>query len=519
MLFGVTVDAHSTTDMDDGLFAEMDGPYVRLFVAVANVGARVKAGDAADGLARERVYTRYARGKTLVQPMLPGDMASACSLLPCEPRSVVVVELVIAPHGEIVRSEVRVDTFTSLGRVAYNEVPSTLDGTIAWRELLTEPMRAIHTATTRLHGARKARGAVAFVDPATGLLSTEEGVLDSIEEEDLVGYVMVQEAMIAANCALAKFAITNEIPILFRNHEARICAPPRADIIAQIEQGPLLSTPHLSTLIERVDVVLGRANYDACVRGHYGLCLAVYTHATSPIRRYADLVTQRQIVAFLESEPFPHSKEDLVTIAKGINSSTDHVDQARREYVWPQAAKRSKNRSRGRGVGGLGVSDIERVIQGLIDSQTAPMPEFADDMTSRIESRRLPHKTIAMLMPLLTTSADWAHAAHTLCEWFSAAPHDAVTIVQLCKGVGWSIATTTGSAKPTMLQTKERALCAVTLSMKDSVVQGVECVGSEPQMAWRRAVAAAVIEHLGGVVPTDWHSKKMGRQGMELVGS
>lgn len=505
MLFGVTIDSATTEDMDDGLFAEFDGEYVRLFIAIANVADKIKANTEVDKVAKERCFTRYNRGKTVSQPMLPQKVANGmCSLVPCEPRPTLVLELVVSPHGEIAGSNLRLDEFTSIAKVAYDEVPQALDGSHSAKELIAEPMRAIHAATTRLFGARKARGAVAFVDSATGLLSTEDGLLENVREEEVVGYVMVQEAMITANIVLAKHATEQNIPILYRNHEARIATPPRTDVLAQLEQASLLPSPHLASFIERVDVLLNRARYDVSVRGHYGLCASFYTHATSPIRRYADLVTQRQIVASLRGEPLPHSRKELDAIAKHINGTAEQSDTVRREHV-ASAISMAQARSTRRGYRALKEGDLERVVRELSTSKATPTPEFVEDVVRRIETKQLPPKATTLLLPMIGSSAVWEHAAKAICEWFAASPHEATTIMQVSKSAGsWSASVARVESNPDLLQTKLRSICAASLVAGGVIVHGPRCAAPGQQMAWHRAVAAVVIQHLGGEVPREW---------------
>ncbi len=504
MLHGVTIDSATTRDMDDALFAEMSGDNVRLYIAITNVADFVEVGGDEDVGAQERCFTRYFRAGSSSRSMLSSALTEeVCSLVPNKPKSVVVVELVVGPNGEVLDSTIRFDGFTSLAKLTYEEIPKALDGMHAWRQMLTEPIRAIHVATSRLFAARKAHGSVAFADPNAGMLASEDGTLEAVAENEFVGCMMVQEAMIAANQAIARFATTNDIPILYRNHEARIATPPRADVVAQLEQAPLLPTPHLSSLIERVDVLLGRAKYDAHVRGHYALCAPFYTHCTSPIRRYADLVTQRQLTAHLRGKRLPHTKDELIKIACHINDTIESAEAAQREHAKSRAMALSSRRIARRGYSKLEDGDFERAIRQLRLANLPPPTEFIEVVVQRIDERTITHRSVAYLLPSIVSSAVWEHVAIAVCTWFGESPEDAYSILKISKDLGlWSA--TVGEVEVSKDPARQTVSCVATLIDGNRVVTGPKCFAPGQKLAWHRAIAAVAIEHMYGQVPNTW---------------
>jgi ribonuclease R len=504
MLRGVTIDSTTTRDMDDALYAEMDGDNVRLWIAITNVAAFVEVDGREDAGARERCVTQYYRGGSAQKSMLsPALSEGVCSLVPNKAKSVLAVELLIDATGSIADTIIRLDNMTSMAKLGYDEIPRALDGSHVWRRLLTDPLRAIHAATSRIFAARKARGSVAFSDPNAGVLSSEDGTIEAIAENEFVGCMMVQEAMIAANQAMARYAVMHDIPILYRNHEARIATPPRADVVAQFEQASILPTPHLSALIERVDVLLGRAQYDAHARGHYALCAPFYTHGTSPIRRYADLVTQRQLVAHLQGTRLPYAQETMVELAEHINGVLERTDVEQRERAKAKAIAMADARISRLGYRRLDETDFERAIRQLRAANLPPPPEFVEDIVRRISARTLAHRSAAYLLPSLSSSAVWEHVAAAVCTWFVEAPEDAVSALKISKDLGlWS--TNVGHVESSKDPSRPMVSCVATLLDGDLVIAGPKCFASAQRLAWHRAVAAVVVHHLDGQVPNEW---------------
>jgi ribonuclease R len=364
---------------------------------------------------------------------------------------------------------------------------------------------ALQIGTTRLFAARKDRGSVAYADAAAGVLSSEDGILERVTESEFVGCMMVQEAMIAANEAISQYAAKNDIPIIYRNHTASIATPPKADVVAQLEQAKNLPLPHLSALIERVDVLLNRARYEAHVRGHFALCAPFYTHATSPIRRYADLVTQRQIVAHVQKERMPYTQRELVAMAAHINVTIDDAVNEQREELKARTISITESRLARDGYQGLNEFEFERVVHQLRSSSSMPSVEFVDDVVRRLESGSVTHRAIASLLPMLQSSALWEHVSSAICAKFAVEPEHATLALRAAKGLGlWSANVVdmmaTKAPHPPMNS------CVGTLMDGDQVFRGPKCFAAAQRTAWHRAVAAVVIQQLDGEVPKDWLS-------------
>lgn len=502
MIAGVTIDNASTRDMDDGLFAEYVGDDVRLCIAITNVAKRVEVGGEEDDAARTKCFTRY-RGSGHGGMLPPKFTDELCSLVVNEVRPVVVVELLISPTGKARETVVRLDEFVNRAQLAYNEIPAVLGGKHPLAPNVSNMVIAVQAGTNRLFATRKARGSVAYADPVTGMFSSEDGILENVSEDEFVGCMMVQEAMIAANEALARYAAENDVPVIYRNHVARVATPPRADLVAQLEQAKNLPLPHLSAFIERVDVLLDRAQYGAHVRGHFALCAPFYTHATSPIRRYADLVTQRQIVAHLSEERLPHSQHELQAFASYINSTIDSVANAQREYMRARTLAVTESRLARVGYKGLSMVEFERVVHQLRCSDMPPSVEFVDDVVRRIESGDISHRAIGGLLPMLPSSALWEHVSSAICAKFVATPEHATLVMKASKDLGLWTATVVDvvATKPPQVPIVS---CVGTLLDGEDVSHGQRCFASAQRAAWHRAIAAVVIQRLDGEVPGDW---------------
>jgi ribonuclease R len=113
------------------------------------------------------------------------------------------------------------------------------------------------------------------------------------------------------------------VPILFRNHRARPAAPPTTSLLDDLAVATRLGASRLRTISERMGLVTERARYGSTAAGHYALNLPAYCHSTSPIRRYADLITQRQVTAALEGVSLPYSDAELTSMADWISVVAD----------------------------------------------------------------------------------------------------------------------------------------------------------------------------------------------------
>ena len=314
----VTIDGEDARDFDDAVYCERTARGWRLMVAIADVSACVHPGTALDEEARLRGNSVYFPDRVL--PMLPESISNGlCSLRPHEDRLCLGCELIVTGAGRVHRSRFFEGVIRSRARLTYTEVSGALErGDAGVRERLgaVAPMlETLRDAYTALRRARDERGAIDFDMTETRVVLGEDGRVTGLEPAPRnVAHRIIEECMVAANVAAARFLERHRLPALFRIHEG-----PSPDKVEELrvfleEFGLKLGggdTPeprHFAAVIEsaasRPDAhliqtvmlrSLSQAAYAPGNVGHFGLAHRAYVHFTSPIRRYPDLVVHRAI--------------------------------------------------------------------------------------------------------------------------------------------------------------------------------------------------------------------------------
>ena len=362
-LKGITIDPAHALDLDDAIWVDAlpIGGW-RVQVSVANVAREVRLGSPEDIEARARVATRYHSIGN--RPMLPRRISEGhASLLPHEPRRVVSVRFFVSTSGEVQNPVVGLGMLWSSAKLAYEDVPRLLEESGKFSPML----RAARDCALTLIERRRQSGALALYDLNNGWILTEEGWLRQIaDKREVMGQIIVQEMMVATNRALADFAADAGLPVIFRNHRAQTGATPHAALLAFLEEA--LSRP--VTEIDEVRQLLGgsleRARYSASPEGHFGLNVPRYLHGTSPIRRYADLVSQRQIVAYVLGETPPYTREELINMAEHINQAIEAEREERGEVEKDKANERAADRIEHGRFEGLDTKGVERAVKVLV---------------------------------------------------------------------------------------------------------------------------------------------------------
>lgn len=328
------IDEPGTRDRDDALHVEATKSGWTLTVHVADVASRVAPGSVEDLEARRRRRTFY--GATHNRLMLPGAIQSAVSLTDRGPRAAMVIRLDINPRGEVISRQVERGILERGRILPYADVVDALgDPTHHAHTMLTHAERLARVLLAR----RREAGALAIYDLTRGWATNEDGVLVRLGDvERNIGYVIVQESMIAASAALAVWAAKHDVQILFRNHMVAAATPSAQALATEldtvIQSG---SAAALEMVRERMQVLVRPAVYGEKAGGHYALNLPMYAHATSPIRRYADLVNQRQIFARLDGKNPTYTGEELAAIAEGVNTG-DRADRTLRNQALKERA-------------------------------------------------------------------------------------------------------------------------------------------------------------------------------------
>ncbi|MGD9862707.1 MAG: ribonuclease R [Pseudodonghicola sp.] len=319
----ITIDPVDARDRDDACYAEADddpknpGGHI-IWVAIADVAAYVRPGSALDREARNRGNSTYFPDR--VVPMLPDRLSGdLCSLHEGVPRACVAVRMRIDAHGrEIGHSFVR-GMMRSVAALTYAEVQAAVDGSPNARtEPLVEPiLKPLYAAYRALREAREHRQPLDLDLPERRIVLSDEGKVLSVNfRERLEAHRLIEEFMILANVAAAQTLIAKRSPLLFRVHEEP--APEKLEALRETAQaagftlakGQVLQTRHLNALLaqaagtDEAELInmstlrsMTQAYYSPENFGHFGLALANYAHFTSPIRRYADLIVHRALIA------------------------------------------------------------------------------------------------------------------------------------------------------------------------------------------------------------------------------
>ncbi|PBC52046.1 exoribonuclease II [Rhodococcus sp. ACS1] len=325
------IDSASARDRDDAFsvlpLAGARGWAVE--VHIAGVADVVELGSGADEQAFLRAETRYLRDRTI--PML-GETAEQAATLTSESR-----RTSLRVTGDITTDGRLVDVTVARGQIPSGRCAAVDHAQVPG--ILTDPQHPLHVqlaaadaAAQALLGARRDGGALAFYDLTRGWAANEDGAIVAIAAElRTVAYLIVQELMIATNEAVALWCVEQGLPILFRNHRPNPVAGSTDELMTEIAAAA--GDPDLfAKLRGRLLSTLRAATYDPTVHGHYGLRLSAYTHVTSPLRRVADLINQRIILAHLDHSPTPYNPDQLAALGADLNRRTRQAREAKKNH-------------------------------------------------------------------------------------------------------------------------------------------------------------------------------------------
>ena len=322
----VTIDGEDARDFDDAVYCEPAkvgrGKGWRLLVAIADVSHYVETGSAIDIDAYDRATSVYFPRRVI--PMLPEKLSNGlCSLNPEVERLCMVCDMLIASTGEIQAYQFYPAVMWSHARFTYTEVAAILANTrgpeAQRRKDRVQDLMNLHDVYRVLLKARNQRGAVDFETTETQIICDENGRIEKIVPRTRNdAHRLIEEAMLAANVCSADFIQESKHPGLFRVHEGP--TPEKKEILRNylkalgvplsISEDPMPvefqriaeatrerpDAQQIQTMLLRS---MQQAIYTPINSGHFGLAYDAYTHFTSPIRRYPDLLVHRVIKAIL----------------------------------------------------------------------------------------------------------------------------------------------------------------------------------------------------------------------------
>ncbi|MBX3621940.1 MAG: ribonuclease R [Rhizobacter sp.] len=359
----VTIDGEDARDFDDAVYCEpakfgrgknaFEG--WRLVVAIADVSHYVKPGEPIDDDAYERATSVYFPRRVI--PMLPEKLSNGlCSLNPNEDRLAMVCDMLITHAGEVHAYQFFPAVICSHARFTYNEVAAILTNTrgpeAARRKDLVPHLLHLHEVYRALLKARAKRGAVDFETTETQIICDDNGRIEKIVPRTRTeAHKLIEEAMLAANVCSADFIALSKHSSLYRVHEGP--TPEKKTLLQnylkQLGLGMSVSddpkpgefqaiaaatkdrpdAQQIHTMLLRS---MQQAIYTGTNSGHFGLAYEAYTHFTSPIRRYPDLLVHRVIKALLQGKRY-HLLSGSIEAPSRSRKGAAHAEEEQWEAV------------------------------------------------------------------------------------------------------------------------------------------------------------------------------------------
>lgn len=350
-----TIDGYDAKDLDDAIsIAKTENGY-RLGVHIADVSHYVKADSALDQEAIKRGTSIYYADQVI--PMLPKALSNGiCSLHPDVDRLAFSALLQLDENGELKNWEFRKSVIRSCVKGVYSEVNALLHGnadiTVAEKyKTVMSSLFLLNELREKRLAARKHRGAPSLDTEESAFLMNEQGVCIGMEPRSRAeGEELIEECMLLANEAAAKFAKQRQMPFVYRVH----ASPPDekaarlADALDRLEiPHPALEKPRSANYAQILDAVsehplksvvhqlvlrsMSKADYETEPIGHFGLALDDYTHFTSPIRRYPDLAIHRLLTAYLSGEVLKNAAAFAKEAASAGSMTEQRAMQLERE--------------------------------------------------------------------------------------------------------------------------------------------------------------------------------------------
>lgn len=346
-LFTVTIDGLDAQDFDDAVSLVKEGRDYGVWVHIADVAHYVRPGGAIDTEAYRRGTSVYLADRVL--PMLPERLSNdICSLNPKVERLSFTVEMLVDPAGNVKNFEIFEGVIQSDHRLTYEEVDEMFKSGSYPDDRTKELLTGLKELSDALERKRLARGSLDFetIEPKV-ILDEALRPVDVVVREKTPATKLIEETMILTNETVASFMYWQEAPMVYRVHDK-----PNIESLAQIEEmvqafgypvkgagsgkshalQKIISYAHnrpeklmVNHLLLRA---MKRAKYASACTPHFGLASEHYTHFTSPIRRYPDLIVHRLVKAVLAGKLFD---PETVEMAEFLSDICEHASFMERE--------------------------------------------------------------------------------------------------------------------------------------------------------------------------------------------
>lgn len=426
----VTIDGEDAKDFDDAVYCEPIKDGWKLYVAIADVSFYVRPGNELDKEAHWRGTSVYFPGRVI--PMLPENLSNGlCSLNPDIPRLSLVCEMRITPKGKIHSHKFYKAVFKSHARLTYTQVAAAIVEKKAQDRkklgTLCQPLDELHLLYKALLAERTTRGAIDFHSTETKIeFGPDQKIVKIYPYERNDAHRIIEECMIAANVAAARFLSKNKFPGLYRIHEG-----PTDTKLKELRQllkplglnlggGEKPEPKHYASLIHQINQrqedrwietmllrSLSQAVYSPDNVGHFGLAHPLYAHFTSPIRRYPDLIVHRAISHLVDKqkpETFIYTHNDLVLHGEHCSMTERRADDATRdaemwlkcEFMQDKIGKVFAGEITSVTAFGLFVHLTDVYVEGLVHISTLSDDYYNFDPTKMMLAGELTGKTYRM---------------------------------------------------------------------------------------------------------------------------
>ena len=344
-----TIDDEGTRDRDDALSLNVEtseggDPVYVVGVHITDAGALIPAGGALDQESDRRMATLYMPERKV--PMLPPEVSEEKgSLHPGETRSALSLIVRLSDTGEVLDWELSPSIVSSGTALSYEEADAVIEDTT---HPLNDALANLYRLAQYLRAAREEAGAVRLDRPEMSVKVDAEGnILVDVVARTTPARMVVSEFMILCNSLMAEFCIREDIPASFRSQPA----PDLSEFDA--EYGSLGGMPEGPYRWYLMMKRLPPADIGTVPLAHGGLGVPAYIQVTSPLRRYPDLVMQRQISRYLESRVPQYSTEEIASVAGRADvqlRELSRIEEDRRRYWFLKLMKGQVEESDGQDV-------------------------------------------------------------------------------------------------------------------------------------------------------------------------
>jgi len=396
-LFTITIDGDNAKDFDDAVSIKETKKSTKLYVHIADVSAYVKQGSRLDIEAFQRGTSYYLGDKVI--PMLPEILSNdLCSLKEGVERYTLTAEMSFNSNGDIIKFEAFRGIIKVNKRLTYNIAEDILDKQES--DKISTTLHKMMKLADLLKNKRIKNGRIDLN------ISDEEIVYDSKKVKEirfskrLKSQSLIEEFMLSANEVVSKTLKDHNIPTLYRVHEKisdeNLSALKRFLQVLNIKIGKskdsgksiqnILKSVSGKPYEHVVNLVILKSMMQACYGpvplGHFGLGFLDYTHFTSPIRRYPDLIVHRCLKSFIDKKNHFYKNEELISFGKKSSEMERIAQKAERDFIKIKSCRLMKNRIgeifeviiSGMTKFGVFVSLIDMPIEGMV-----PLKNFTDD--------------------------------------------------------------------------------------------------------------------------------------------